>query len=112
MATVMEKVDAGYYETKIPYEYVTVPVDENTMTVRQAREHFEIQRVAKANHRRRRREDEDRLVEQFRKDLAVEYGLVGHPKEEKLYAKAWEFGHSSGLYDVAVYYDELSELVK
>jgi len=47
----------------------------------------------------------------LREDLAKEYGVVGNPKEEKLFRMAWEYGHSSGLREVEMYYEELAELV-
>jgi len=52
-----------------------------------------------------------RLEAKFREDLEIEYNMVGHPKADKLFAKAWEMGHGSGLNDVAIYYDDLYELV-
>ena len=112
MKSVIEKLKDGEYFTNIPYEYVTVPINEDTMTVRQAREHIEAQKLAKREHSNRRRADVARLEEQFHTDLATENGLVGHPKEKKLFQWAWDLGHSSGLGEVAQIYEDLSELVK
>ena len=53
-----------------------------------------------------------RLYEAFKKDLAHEYGLTGHPKFERAFAIAWDHGHSSGYSEVAIYFDELVELLK
>lgn len=40
------------------------------------------------------------LHEQFKKD-ALEYcGYENHPKADLIYSRAWESGHSSGLYSV------------
>lgn len=105
------KIDAGDYETKIPYDYVMVPVDKDTMTIRQAEEHVERERLARSNHRRKRDEDDSRLVEMFRADIAKCCGVVGHPKESKLWNMAYEYGHSSGLREIASYYDDLADLV-
>ena len=112
MIDIVIKIKAGDYETKIPYEYEIVPIDEDTMTVREAREHTERQKALKKDHLVRRREDIYRLEKQFRNDLAEEHGVTGHPKEPKLWSMAWEYGHSSGFEEVAMYYDELVELVK
>lgn len=57
------------------------------------------------------REDEDRLRTKFREDLAAEYGVVGNPREPKLWALAWSYGHSAGLGEVVSHYGELSELI-
>lgn len=56
--------------------------------------------------------EENRLHAQFRADLEVEYEVVGHPKADKLFAMAWEEGHSSGFAEVALRYDELVGLIK
>lgn len=47
----------------------------------------------------------------FRHDLEVEYHMVGNPKADLLYGKAWQMGHSGGLHEVANYYADLVELV-
>ena len=57
------------------------------------------------------RAEDNRLREQFRADLEAEYGLTGHPKADKLWALAWEDGHSSGFNEVALHYDRFAELV-
>jgi hypothetical protein len=109
--TVKEKINAGYYETKLPYEYVKVPVDEDRMTVRQAREHEAAQELAKQAHRLNRRADIARLELEFRNDLAAEYNLMNHPKELKLWNLAYQYGHDAGFKEIAIYYDEFAELV-
>lgn len=52
---VRENLANGKYENKVPYEYTRVPVDEDRMTVKQAREHEanerEKQRKQKTLHR-------------------------------------------------------------
>ena len=53
-----------------------------------------------------------RLYDAFKNDLAHEYGLAKHPKFEKAFEIAWEQGHGSGYSDVAIYFDELAELIK
>lgn len=52
------------------------------------------------------------LEAEFRHDLEVEYDMVGHPKADLLYAKAYELGHSGGMQEVANYYSDLVELVQ
>lgn len=55
---------------------------------------------------------EEQKKQDFRKALAETYELTDHPKEEILFNLAWETGHSSGYNDVALYYDEMSALIK
>lgn len=44
--------------------------------------------------------------------LETKWGLVGHPKADKLYSLAWEMGHSAGYHEVGLYYDDMAELLK
>jgi hypothetical protein len=89
MMTVSEKIAAGAYETP-PINYA---------------------RTTRALARDAYNADVNQKMAQFKADLEAEYGMVGHPKADKLYAKAWDMGHSSGLNEVMYYYDDLSELV-
>ena len=41
-----------------------------------------------------------RLHQKFRDDLFVDLGITMHPLRDKLFAKAWEDGHSSGYSEV------------
>lgn len=52
------------------------------------------------------------IEQQFKTALLKELGLTGHPKAEKLYAMAWEKGHSSGFGEVELIAGELAELLK
>ena len=52
------------------------------------------------------------LEGEFRRDLEITYDMVGHPKADLLYDKAYEKGHSGGMQEVANYYSDLVELVK
>ena len=58
-------------------------------------------------------EEESTLLKKFRNDLAVENGLGDLPQaiSDLVYAKAWEDGHSSGLYEVESHYSELAEMI-
>ena len=51
----------------------------------------------------------NRLMAEFKHDALDDVGLLNHPKADKIYAKAWEDGHASGLYSV---YQELCELAE
>lgn len=50
------------------------------------------------------------LRQQFKRDALDDVGLLHHPKAGKIYAKAWESGHSSGLSEVHSHLIDLSEL--
>jgi len=62
--------------------------------------------------RRAWRADQDRLTEQFRKDLLEECGVTNNPKADKAYGIAWDLGHSYGFCEVANYFYDLVELIK
>jgi hypothetical protein len=53
-----------------------------------------------------------RLEAQFKQDMFVELGVVGHPKADKLYSIAWEMGHSSGYSEVASHMWDMVDLIK
>ena len=59
-----------------------------------------------------RQYDDQRLYNEFRNDLAIENGMEYHPKKDKLFELAWEFGHSAGYAEVASYYERLVGLLK
>lgn len=107
--TVRERLQAGEYETKIPYEFIKTPVNDD-MTIRQAREHEAEQKQLRSDHSRRRLNDIARLENEFHADLSAECGLTGHPKEPKVWSLAYEYGHSSGLSEILSYYQDFAEL--
>lgn len=49
----------------------------------------------------------------FKADLEKEYGVedCNDKVKQKLFDMAWERGHSSGLREVEMFYEELAELV-
>ena len=54
----------------------------------------------------------DEIEEQFKKDALSYVGIdVNHPKAEKLFQIAWNEKHSSGLRDVVLFMEELSDLI-
>jgi hypothetical protein len=57
-------------------------------------------------------EDRKRLEEEFKKDLFTDLNLVGHPKAELLYAKAYQLGQSSGYTEIYNYMIELEDLIR
>ena len=48
---------------------------------------------------------------EFKAALEKEYGIVNHPKADKLWEIAWDEGHSSGYSDVEIYYERFLELI-
>ena len=101
---------AGDYDSKMA-DFVVAPVDEETMTVRAAKDHQANQWALMFEHRRAQRNDEARLMEIFQRDLAVEHGTRGHPNESLLYSLAYEHGHSSGLHEIALCYEDFAQLL-
>lgn len=58
------------------------------------------------------RADQAVLYAQFKTDALEYVGLAGHPKADKVWAYAWEEGHSSGYHSVLQVLEEVAELVK
>lgn len=121
--TVLDKVRDGEYKTKLVYPTKPVMPDvlkkralelttEEMVNIKQVIADWETAQLQYPVLRQNYFDDQNRLEEQFRIDLAEENGLVGHPKEPKLFAIAWEYGHSSGLHEVAYHYEEFAALVR
>jgi len=90
--TVTEKIKAGDYESKLPFQ-TGLNYDRYI--------------------RKAWREDTDHLsMVVFKADLLEENGLTSHPKADKLFDMAWEDGHSSGLEEVEAYFVEFMVLLK
>lgn len=57
-------------------------------------------------------EEDDRLLTIFKHDALEEVGLFTHPKADAAYEFAWRHGHSSGLYEVMHWLEDIAELLK
>ena len=71
-------------------------------------EHMNKIEIVKAKRLKYKEEDE-RIYNQFKRDLLIEFGLFAHPNREKLFEKVWERGHDCGFFSV---YQEMEELVE
>lgn len=109
---VRDNLAAGKYENRVPYDIEKIPVDENTMTVKQARDRVEAESQRARDQRRKHRKNEGEMSALVKRDLEVQEGLAGHPKADMLWGIAWDRGHSSGYLDVISVYEELAELLK
>jgi hypothetical protein len=94
---VLDAIAQGRYENKVPYE-----------AWRMTRNGAERRR----EQRNKYRAEEARLISLFKADLENQHGVAGHPKADRLFELAWDYGHSSGYNEVAYYYDDLAELIK
>lgn len=108
---IINNINAGMYKTNLPYEYTIIPVDEDVMTVTQAKAHLEQQKLAKASYREFYRQDGYRLELKFRNDIAAHFNVTGHMKEPLLWGLAYNYGHSGGYIDIFNYYEDLIQLV-
>lgn len=89
MATdVYSKIQAGYYKNNLPYS-----------TCKANKEMYNAYR-----------EEEARVDALFKYEALQEMGLLKHPKKDKIYAKAWADGHSSGYSEVLGCLRDLAEL--
>jgi hypothetical protein len=52
------------------------------------------------------------VTERFKQACFKELGIQDHPKKEKAFEIAWDYGHSSGYYEVYNYLETISELLK
>lgn len=106
------------YQNKISYpEKPKKPfIDSKIATPRMYREHaaalefYEIEKEKYDEKRKAYDEEDYRLEQEFKKNALEEVGLTNHPKADKIYAYAWQEGHSSGFSEVFNTLLELSEL--
>lgn len=50
------------------------------------------------------------LFDEFKRDVISDFGLAGHPKADRIFAKAWESGHAYGYPEVYSHFADLAEL--
>lgn len=53
-----------------------------------------------------------RLQREFKHDLLEDHGVTNHPKAELCFKLAWEYGHDSGLKEIANCFDDFVDLIK
>jgi len=58
------------------------------------------------------RKEEGRLIDLFYADVKEELGITDNPKADKLMSKAWDKGHSGGLWDVYIEAQDMVDLIK
>lgn len=68
--------------------------------------------VSYQSHLKLYTEERVRLQNEFRRDLIEKYNMTGHPKADKCFDMAWDFGQSTSYSDVEDYFMNLVELVK
>ncbi len=68
--------------------------------------------IMNAQQRKEYNEREAREIEEAKASLAVEYKIPRDAKFDKAWRLAWEYGHSSGLSEVRLYFSELVELIR
>lgn len=64
------------------------------------------------NEKKRHDKEKSNMILLFREDLSIIYNTYNNSKEPLLWDKAWEFGHSDGLYSVNNYYSDLVSLIE
>jgi hypothetical protein len=110
--SVRDNLAAGKYANTVPFDIEKIPVDEDRMSVKQARDHLEAEKQRQRAQRRLYQENEGRMGDLLRSDLEAENDVAGHPKAGKLWSLAWEHGHGSGYAEVIGYYEEFVELLQ
>ena len=109
---VRDNLTNGVYDNKIPYSYEKIPVDENSMTVNQAKAHILAEKEKDRAQRALHRQEDARISMQIKADLELEHGVAGHRNADKLWELAWEHGHSSGYADIICYYENFVQLIQ
>ena len=69
-------------------------------------------RIARNEQRVERQRKAQKEQENHMKQMAEKYDVVGNPKFDLCYSRAWDYGHSAGFSEVEIYFSELVELIK
>jgi flagellar biosynthesis/type III secretory pathway protein FliH len=122
MDSITERVMNGEYNSKV--EWPKTPEKpavlgkrvmdlsaEDMANLAQVKAQYEADFEAYKQQKRQHSASEQEGIARLRRDLEAEYGMVGNAKADRLWRKAWEHGHSSGLEEVVQWYDDLWELV-
>lgn len=51
--------------------------------------------------------EDKRLINQFKGDLEEEFHMTNHALKENIFNLAWEQGHSGGLHEIMIHYEDL-----
>jgi len=106
--------DMNYYSTStVPYpERPVKPFQPDRLTHAyiDAYEKYELDMIEYRKQLDAYNAEIGRLREEFKHDALDEFGLLNHPKADKIFAYAWEQGHSAGYSEVYNYLSELSDL--
>jgi hypothetical protein len=109
--SVLDKIYDGEYENRFP-AFQKIPIDEDTMTVTQAKSHEAAERQRVTEWNKKRREHNYGIRDKFRKDLEEEFETGEKSYSDKLWEIAWCRGHAEGFENVYYKYDELARLIK
>lgn len=120
-----EKVKTGYYD-KVDIDYLECPTKvcpgcdckitnfkekkfcyacgADLQSLHKKHEEFVVERTFY-------KESQNKKATEFKKNLLEEHNVLDNPKAQKCYELAWDYGHSSGYYAVADYFNELVGLI-
>lgn len=121
--TFLSNLQKGYYKGSLPYPadaekpaifYCQVDnlTDEEVEQLPTIWANYKIAEDGVRKARDAYHEEQKRLYTEFQNDIAEFYLMTDHPKKDKVFAKAWEDGHSSGFGEVHNHYAELVHLVR
>ena len=58
------------------------------------------------------REQESRDIEAAKVELAATHGLERNAKFDRAWSIAWDIGHSAGIHEVKIWFNDLADLLK
>lgn len=98
---------------RIPAKHTEPEIEQKPLTVRERIDagEFDNRRGTYPMNRDKYRARQAEAIKNFRNALEAEHGFVNHPKADDIWNMAWEQGHSSGLSDVAAWYEDLARLL-
>lgn len=101
-----------YYQKGVMVGMKVGKIDEDFNAPKNCVEERVLDEVSYHAHLQHYHKENKRLQDEFRQDLIQKYGLTNHPKSDKIFNKAWEYGCSYGLSEVEDYFIDLVDIVK
>jgi hypothetical protein len=122
---IRQRLEAGHYKVtgleivKQPTMHPNLRKTASMMTGPELKELPKLREEYDAEMKRSRensqlwREAEGKKEAEFETDCAAAFDLTNNPTARgKVWSKAWEHGHSSGLHEVLYWYDEFATFLK
>jgi hypothetical protein len=86
--------------------------DEELKNVRGIKRQYEQAKIAYDEARKAYGKEDGRLYEKFYNDIREDFGIKDEALHARIFAYAWDKGHSSGYHEVYLEYENIVDVIK